>query len=372
MGEPPQQPPLWAKYQPPTVETVAEDLQRLRRDGQLTPKAVARRYVLTHLPIGLAIDDLRRRAELLADAIREAIQHNLLTEEQRIIAPWSFAPPAAFAQRSLRDRLEQAALELDQRFPVDRWGEPQEWSLKRVQDREDALISTVAGLLLDSDFASSFLSRHEITVPVQPPADPYAPFGYEWVASEHELRFDAEDLQLHHLRYKIEIKAVRRGQRLFTLRHAWAGQGVEFPVRVLSEQEGHRLLERVPDPRPDNPSAHILYFYLGRALELGEPTVLEFTRDFRETSSPEHHFAMEMDDAPQERLTLRVFLPKEMCCHAWTRELWSDSSTNSRRLEREVFPITPGEDTLAEYDVHPEPWRYYRIVWWKSGQEIDP
>lgn len=359
--------PVWALYDVPGRDALIADLQSLRQTAPPITLAVVRsRHALAHLPFLLNVHDLDRRAELLLGALRDAFSHSRLTAEQQVIARWIFFPPEAAAQRFVHERRDAASEEiaLTQR---DRGGKAVRRTGKQIEDREARMLALVADLLLDSGFADAFAERHSLEIPTRAPADPYEGKGYEWSESEHHLEFDDADPRLQRLRYTITIRAVRRDQRLFWIRHDPVLEGDDLGVEVLSGAEGHSLLARLPDPRPNQRLAHILLFFLGRTLQVGETTRLAFERAFRQRSPDQPWFGMEMDGTPQKRLVLSVRLPAAISCVRWACEEWTGGDAHARLIKRTEHSAELGQAVTARYEPQSlEPWHHYRIVWESS------
>ncbi len=357
----------WARYDLPARDAIVRELQVLRAEGVVTAASVAEQYALMHLPFALAPLHREERAALVVEAVRQAAASELLSPEQQIIARWVLFPPASHAQRFLHERQQSASEEIESILTDPRTGAPLRRSVKQVQDRESRMLLIVAGLLLDERFAESLQPEFSGIPSVQPPDDPYQNAGYEWVESNHELRFDKKEPTMHELRYDITIRAVRHDQRLFWIRHDPRVVAHELPVTVLSGADGHSLFGRLEDPRPFQEDADLLYFSLGKTLSLGEVTTISFTRGFRAELPPS--FAMEMDSNGQARLKLSVYLPRILNCRGWAREVWTDGSASGQPVLQERFSIPPNSDTHAEFEVFDlRPYHLYRIIWWHSGE----
>lgn len=277
-----------------------------------------------HLPGLIGIVDPEMRAQALVAVIDAVVSHDQLTTEQRVIARWLFTPPAESQELFLHERRQAVAEELDS---VGASNAPK-LTRKQIEDREARLLPLLARLLLDPAFMQDLLGPLGAQTGTHAPADPYEPKGYEWVESVHRLVFDDHDPRTQRLSYSIVVRARRRDQRLFWIRHDPIVDGSELPVEVLSSGDGHELLGRVADPRPHQARAHLLFFYLGRALQPGETTTLIFERGFQQASLGQPWFGMEMDDTAQERLRLEVYLPAGMGCRSWAKETWSSGDAN--------------------------------------------
>ena len=355
--------PRWALYHPPSHQAVVSDLQALRQASARTRVAKARDlYALQNLPFLLDVDDPQRRAELVVDAVRMALEQPILTSEQRIIAYTVLLPDAPTDQFSLAERRRLAADEIG-RLLQDPGQRPAHRTVKTIEDRESRLIPRIADLLLDTEFSRAVLELHDLEPVVPPPVDPYDGKGYEWLESHATLRFSKTDPRVHTLRYSIVIRALRRGQRVFLMRHDSLSAGEEGPVRVLSKSEGHSFLGRTTDRAPSySPQAHMLYFFLGRELSLGEETCIEYERSFEQVS-PEHpYFSMEMDAAPQRLLVLEAHIPASMGCKEWVREVWASGAADAALVSSETFSIEG--DAVARLRVKDaKPYHHYRLSW---------
>lgn len=360
--------PGWAYYVPPTREAVASDLQGLRQTTIATgPEALRHRYALLNLPYLTGVNDLEQRLHVLADSLRSAIAHPRLNLAQRLIASIVFFPSEEQAQLFLRERRELASQEIHRQLPPGP-GQTRGLSVKQIEDREARVVAMLADLLLDRAFGRRVVVEHGLAETVAPPDDPYQGKGYEWVESTHELHFDARDPCRQRLRYTILLRALRRDQRLFQIRHDPVLPGEELPVVMLSGGEGHCFVGRVPDGRPNQPRAHLLYFDLGRTLQLGKTTQLAFEREFLQESAEQPGFGMGMDGTRQERLVLEAVLPPVMRCAGWAREEWSDGRPTADLVRSERFDVHDGESIHARFDVpQPERWHHFQIVWWRRG-----
>jgi hypothetical protein len=356
--------PRWGLYDPPAATAVIDDLQALRQaTTPISGTMVRQRYALFHLPFLVDVADLDGRARMLVEALREVVTHPLLTPEQQIIARWILFPPADAAQRLLHERRGLASSEIASRL-ADRNGTAITRTRKQIEDRESRILAVIAQVLIDRHPASAGTNGSRSPIVAQPPIDPYEGKGYVWLDSEHRLTFDENDPRVQTLRYSVVIQAVRRDQRLFWMRHDAVMDGDELPIEVVSSDAGHVLLGRVDDPRPQQARAHLLFFYLGRTLAVGDTTRLVYERRFRQSSAAQPWFAMEMDDTPQDRLLLEVFLPAGMRISSWTREEWTGSSGDAACVERERFDATSDVGTWARYEIlDTTPRHTYRITW---------
>jgi hypothetical protein len=356
----------WAVYEPPPAEAVLADLHTLRQATVRTRHARAQScYALMHLPFLSSVDERPYRAELVLEALAEALAHDGLTLEQRTIGRLVLLPSEAHEQQKLHQRRDEAAALIDRKLES-AGRRPLHLSRKMVEDREAKILLRIADLLLDGAFGERFMARSGLAMAVNPPLDPYEGKGYEWVRSEHTLKIDPENPRLHTLRYAITIRALRRGQRLFQLRHDPVRPGKEGPLEVLSTGKGHSFLGRVPDPLPNQVDAHMLYFHLGRELPLGETACVEFRRIFEQDEAAHPCFAMEMDAAGQEALVLEVHLPSSLMCVEWRSEEWSSGGAEGHLIATNSFPVNG--DAVARYEIAgAKPFAHYRVVWTTGG-----